>query len=119
MIFLIKPPDRRRNSVILLVSLGILISLLIACSPRQIIRPPLPSSPAAVSQPAAPADPADTAPTTSPSVQSDSSPGFYRPGSDQLIAKPHVAAESVQPEGSITLNFHNASLAGVVKIVLG
>ncbi|MEM6406110.1 MAG: type II secretion system secretin GspD [Pseudomonadota bacterium] len=119
MIFLIKPPDRRCNPVILLVSLGIFISLLLACSPRQITRPPLPSSPSAVSQPAALADPADTALTTSLSAQSDSSPGFYRPGSDQLTAKPHVAAESVQPEGSITLNFHNASLAGVVKIVLG
>lgn len=119
MTFLMRPPDRLRNPVILLAGLSILISLLLACTPRQIIRPPLPSPQAASSQTTAPASPTDATPATSPPARTDPSPGFYRPGSDQLIAKPHAIADVAQSDGAITLNFHNASLPGVVKIVLG
>lgn len=119
MMFPMKPPDRLRNLVILLAGPGILISLLVACTPRQIIHPPLPSPQATPSQTTAPASPTDATPATSPPARTDPSPGFYRPGSDQLIAKPHAIADVAPSDGAITLNFHNASLPGVVKIVLG
>ena len=99
-----------------MAGLGILISLLLACSPRQIIHPPLPSPHAATPQPAVPASSTNTLPSSTDTHQSA---GFYHPGSDQLTTQPHVSADSVQSEATITLNFHNASLPGVVKIILG
>ncbi len=127
MIFLTKPPDHHHliallcNKLVLLVGAGMLCSLLMACAPRQIIHPPLPASqPAASSSLAIPSPPTDANVASAPSsAVTESSSGFYRPGSDRLTNPPHAIAEPVPSDGTVTLNFHNASLPGVVKVVLG
>jgi general secretion pathway protein D len=127
MTFLTKPPDHRRlivllcNKLVLLVGVGMFCSLLMACAPRQIIHPPLSASqPAVSSSPATPSPSVDvSAASASSPTTTESSPGFYRPGSDKLANPPHAIAEPVPSDGTVTLNFHNANLSGVVKVVLG
>ena len=58
-------------------------------------------------------------PVSAQSVKEKPEVGFYRPGNDTLFTKPKTVATRVQQDGSIRLNFHKASLPGVVKVILG
>lgn len=47
-------------------------------------------------------------------------PSFYKPGNDVLIRPPAtVAAGRAEPDGDVKLNFQNANLLEVVKVILG
>ncbi len=47
-------------------------------------------------------------------------PSFYKPGTDVLVRPPiSVAAGRAQPDGEVKLNFQNANLLEVVKVILG
>ena len=47
-------------------------------------------------------------------------PGFYKPGNDVLVRPPAtVAAGRTEPDGDVKLNFQNANLLEVVKVILG
>ena len=101
--------------------LGILLCVLVACTPREVLRQPVAlSSSSATVQASVPTNLTVNSPAIAQSDADVAQPsGFYRPGTDRLVAKPHRVAEAVQQEGAITLNFHKASLPGVVKVVLG
>lgn len=45
--------------------------------------------------------------------------GFYQPGTGKLVAKPHEIARASSKGGEIKLNFQNANLLEVIKVVLG
>lgn len=62
----------------------------------------------------------DDSVTTTPQTPVRKEPDFYRPGSDILIhPAPSIAKASEQPGGDVRLNFQNANLREVVKVILG
>ena len=65
-----------------------------------------------------PGFPSQAAPNTTPPERPDNS--FFRPGSGELIAgQPQSIAQASNEGGDIKLNFENANLLEVVKVVLG
>jgi general secretion pathway protein D len=68
------------------------------------------------------AAPEETVATVEPETQQPSSPpdaGFYAPGSGQLVAAPRSISKATNEDGKIKLNFQNANLLEVIKVVLG
>ena len=94
--------------------------LLSACSTQQPLRkyPPVTQQDSPSITSALPLNKTTPSATTH-SVTKKNNLEFYRPGNDTLFTKPKTVATRVQKDGSITLNFHKASLPGVVKVILG
>ncbi len=57
-------------------------------------------------------------------ARSKDDPGFYLPGSGKMVRPPEALREPIadartQPDGDIKLNFQNANLLEVIKVILG
>ncbi|WP_078119539.1 type II secretion system secretin GspD [Thiosocius teredinicola] len=64
--------------------------------------------------------PVDTKQTQQPTDPLPPDPAFYKPGSDVLIKPaPKVADARPQQDGDVKLNFQNANLLEVIKVILG
>jgi len=76
------------------------------------------SQPLQLTEPAAPGQ--GDASSAGQGEQARKDPGFYRPGSDVMVRPaPAIADARPQADGDIKLNFQNANLLEVVKVILG